>query len=188
MVTDVFSKFTQAYPTKDQRASTVARILTERLFYVYGVPTRIHSDQGRNFEGELFKHLCHLYGMQKSRSTTYHPEGNGQCERFNHTLHDLLHTLPKDKNKKWPQFLPQLLFAYNTTAHRSTGYSPYELMFGQKPNLPVDDLLGIEGEEEVADTAQEWVKSHQDYLTSVYVMARDQLQIAAARRASHYPE
>lgn len=61
-------------------------------------------------------------------------------------------------------------------------------MFGQKPNLPVDDLLGIEGEEEVADTAQEWVKSHQDYLTSVYVMARDQLQIAAARRASHYPE
>lgn len=83
MVTDVFSKFTQAYPTKDQRASTVARILMERWFDVYDVPTLIHSDQGRNFEGELLKHLCHLYGVQKSRSTPYHPEGNGQCERFN---------------------------------------------------------------------------------------------------------
>lgn len=61
-------------------------------------------------------------------------------------------------------------------------------MFGQKPKLPVDALLGIEGEKEVADTAHEWVRNHQEYLTSVYVTARDQLQIAAARRASRYPE
>ena len=79
VVTDVFSKFTQAYPTSDQRASTVAQVLTEKWFYIYGVPKRI---QGKSFEGDLLKRLCHLYGIEKSSTTPYHPEGNGQCERF----------------------------------------------------------------------------------------------------------
>lgn len=73
VVTDVFSKFTQAYPTRDQKASTVARVLTERWFYIYGVPQRIHSDQGRNFEGELLKRLCQLYGVTKSRNYSLSP-------------------------------------------------------------------------------------------------------------------
>lgn len=64
VVTDMFSKFAQAYPTPDQRASTVVCILTERWFYTYGVPKRIHSDQGRNFESELLKRICQLYGVE----------------------------------------------------------------------------------------------------------------------------
>lgn len=60
VVTDVFSKFAQAYPTADQKSSTVARVLTEQWFYTYGVPLRIHTDQGRNFEGELFQQLCRV--------------------------------------------------------------------------------------------------------------------------------
>lgn len=90
VVTDEFSKFAQEYPIPDQRASTVARVLTEKWFYVYGVPKCIHSDQGKSFEGDLLKRLCHLYGIEKSRTTPYHSEGNGQCEQCNRTLHDLL--------------------------------------------------------------------------------------------------
>ena len=186
VVTDVFSKFAQAYPTPDQRASTVARVLTEKWFYTYGVPKRIHSDQGKSFEGDLLKRLCHLYGIEKSRTTPYHPEGNGQCERFNRTLHDLLRTLPQEKKRKWPQHLPQVLYAYNTTEHQSTGYSPYELMFGQKAQLPVDFLLGGAPEEPMSRSAEDWVDEHQKHLSSVYLQVKDQLQQAAERRNRHH--
>lgn len=182
IVTDVFSKFTQAYPARDQKASTVARLLTEGWFYRYGVPKRLHSDQGRNFEGDLLKQLCQLYHIEKSRTTPYHPEGNGQCERFNRTLHDLLGSLPPHQKCKWPQALPQILFAYNTTQHASTGYSPFELMFGQKVRLPVDFLLGHAEEEMQPVHTHEWVEQHQDNLRVIYAHARDQVTFAVARR------
>lgn len=184
VVTDVFSKFSQAYPTVDQKASTVAKVLTEQWFYIYGVPQRIHTDQGRNFEGELFHRLCQLYGIQKSRTSPYHPQGNGQCERFNRTLHDLLRTLPPEKKRRWPIHLPQVLFAYNTTVHQSTGLSPYELMFGRKPTLPVDLLLGnIDPSHEL--TTEQWVAQHREHLSEVYRQARTRLEASAAARARH---
>ena len=182
VITDIFSKFTQAYPTLDQKAGTVARVLTEKWFYMYGIPKRIHSDQGRNFEGELLKQLCKIYGIEKSRTTPYHPEGNGQCERFNRTLHDLLRSLPPEKKRKWPQYLPQILFAYNTTEHASTSYSPYELMFGQKAKLPVDFLLATTDNNLVPGSTHDWVVEHQKRLTTAYHHTTDQLRLAAERR------
>ena len=182
VVTDVFSKFTQAYPARDQKASTVAKLLTEGWFYHYGVPKRLHSDQGRNFEGDLMKQLCQLYHIEKSRTTPYHPEGNGQCERFNRTLHDLLRSLPPEQKRRWPHALPQILFAYNTTPHASTGHSPFELMFGQKVRLPVDFLLGLAEEELDPVCTHDWLKQHQENLKEIYAHARDQLTVAAERR------
>lgn len=73
----------------------------------------------------------------------YHPQGNGQCERFNRTLHDLLRVFPQNR---MPSHLSQVIYAYNTTTHPSTGMTPYFLMFGREPRLPVDFMLGEEGE------------------------------------------
>ena len=187
IVTDIFSKFTQAYPTKDQRAQTVARILTEKWFYVYGVPSQLHSDQGRNFESDLVKQLCKLYGVTKSRTTPYHPQGNGQCERFNRTLFDLLRTLPAEKKRRWPLMLPQLLFAYNTTVNSATGFTPYELMFGRRPRLPIDALLCSPSEPQPVEDLDDWFREHQSRMEGVYCEARRRLEAAAAAREKRAP-
>ena len=87
-------------PTRDQKASTVAQVLFQEWFLRYGVPVRIHSDQGRNFESQVIQNLCKLYGIKKSRTTPYHPEGNAQCERFNRTLHELAQNITTREKEK----------------------------------------------------------------------------------------
>lgn len=181
VLTDVFSKYTMAVPTRDQRAATVARVLVSEWFYKFGVPARLHSDQGRNFESSLIQQLCNLYGIVKSRTTPYHPEGNGQCERFNRTLHNLLRTLPVSRKRDWHVCLPHVLYCYNTTPHQSTGESPFFLMFGQEPRLPLDFLLG-RVENPVGGSIHEWVQEHQARLQVAFEGAQGRLKHAADRR------
>lgn len=138
VVTDVFSKFALAFPTKNQKASTVAKILVEEIFHRFGCPERLHSDQGRNFEGKLVQELCKYYHIAKSRTTPYHPQGNGICERFNRTLHGMLVTLGREQREHWPRHLSSLTAIYNTTPHAVTGFSPHYLVFGVEPHLPLD--------------------------------------------------
>ena len=185
VMTDVFTKFTVAVPTRDQKATTVARVLVREWFQKFGIPWRLHSDQGRNFESEVIKELCTLYGIRKSRTTAYHPQGNAQCERFNRTMHDLLRTLPPEKKRRWPEWLPELVYTYNVTPHSSTGFSPYYLMFGRSPRLPVDFLLGVEAGRET-ELATEWVCEHQHRLSEAFGQAQKNLKQAAAERKARY--
>lgn len=186
VMTDVFSKYTLAFPTCDQRASTVAQALVVEWFSKFGVPARIHSDQGRNFESSLIQQLCRLYGIEKSRTTPYHPAGNGQCERFNRTLHNLLRALPVSRKRDWSSCLPQVLFSYNTTPHQATGESPFFLMFGQEPRLPVDFLLG-RVHEPVGGNIHEWIQEHQTRLQLAFEGATERLRVAAERRKHNQP-
>uniref|UniRef100_A0A3P9HPV2 Gypsy retrotransposon integrase-like protein 1 n=1 Tax=Oryzias latipes TaxID=8090 RepID=A0A3P9HPV2_ORYLA len=181
VLTDVFSEYTLAFATRDQRASTVAEVLVTEWFSKFGVPARIHSDQGRSFEGTLIQQLYFLYKIEKSRTTPYHPTGNGQCERFNRTLHDLLRTLPNSRKRDWNACLPQLLYAYNTTPHQATRESPFFLMFGQEPRLPVDFLLG-RVQEPTGGAVHDWIQEHQARLQGAFDGAQRRLQVGAARR------
>ncbi|XP_063731577.1 retrovirus-related Pol polyprotein from transposon 412 [Eleginops maclovinus] len=185
VMTDVFSKYTQAVPTYDQRASTVAKVLINEWFCKFGVPSRIHSDQGRNFESNLIQQLCSMCGIQKSHTAPYHPAGNGQCERFNRTLHNLLRSLPVTKKRDWACYLPQVIFSYNTTSHQSTGESPFFLMFGQDPQLPVDFLLG-RIQEPVSGSTNDWIVEHQTRLRHAFEGATRHLEASAAQRKKHY--
>ncbi|KAK3109186.1 hypothetical protein FSP39_024820 [Pinctada imbricata] len=172
VITDVFTKWTIAVPTRDQTAQTVAKVLVKELFYKFGICKRLHSDQGKCFEAEIIQQLCKIYNIKKSRTTAYHPQGNGQCERFNRTLHDLLRSLSPARKRKWPEYIKELVFSYNVTPHASTGYSPYFLMYGRQPNLPVDFLLGRNSDENDVDIdIDRWVELHSEKLSFAYKCA-----------------
>ena len=73
----------------------------------------------------------------------YNPHGNAQCEWFNRLLFGLMHTLTEEQKPNWPIYLPSLVYTYNSTPHASTGFQPYELMFGHKAPMPCDNWLGL---------------------------------------------
>ena len=120
-----------------------------------------------------------MYGNKKSRTTSYRPQANGQCERFNCTMHDLLRTLPNDSTKQWPVHLPEVIYAYNTTPHKSTGFTPYYLLFGRDPRLPIDSMLGTA---EPSSDTPECISVHQQRIQEAYEVARKHLNQAAEKR------
>lgn len=87
--------------------------------------------------------LCLLLDIRKSRTTPYHPMGNGMCERFNRTLLDMLGTLRNDQKHDWKRSVAPLVHAYNSTRHETTCQAPFFLMFGRCPRLPVDLAFGL---------------------------------------------
>uniref|UniRef100_A0A3B3HW18 Gypsy retrotransposon integrase-like protein 1 n=1 Tax=Oryzias latipes TaxID=8090 RepID=A0A3B3HW18_ORYLA len=141
VITDHFTKLAHAFPCQNQTAKCVAKKLWHCFFCIYGFPERIHSDQGANFESELMTELLQLSGVSKSRTSPYHPMGNGTTERFNRTLGSMLRSLPPRSKQKWPQMIQTLTFVYNCTSHETTGFAPFYLMFGRVPRLPVDHMF-----------------------------------------------
>ena len=109
----------------------------------YGWPEKILTDQEKSFENNLIQELSDLAQVKKICTSPYHPETNGQCEHFNATLISLLGTLPTHAKKNWQEWVATLTHAYNCTVSPVTGFSPYFLMFGKTPKLPLDTELGV---------------------------------------------
>ena len=105
---------------------------------------KIITDQGRNFESELIDNLCQVAGVKKLCTSPYHPQTNGQCEHFNITLLNMLGTLTPEQKKDWKNHVSAMVHAYNCTKNTTTGFSPYYLLFGRKPRLPVDVEFGLQ--------------------------------------------
>ena len=78
VLTDAFSKYSQAFVTPNQKSLTMAKILVEKWFSMFGIPARIHSDQGRSFDNEIISNLCKMYGIRQSTTMPYNPRGNSQ--------------------------------------------------------------------------------------------------------------
>ena len=147
VVCDHFTRFVQIYATKKKNAVSAADHLFNEFILKFGFPKKIHHDQGGEFNNRLFQRLHDLSGIAGSRTTPYHPMGDGQVERMNRTIINMLKTLEEKEKNNWKAHLPQLAFAYNATINKSTGYSPYFLMFGRSARLPIDLIFGLDPNE-----------------------------------------
>ncbi len=147
MITDHFSRYAQAIPTRNQTAQTTARVLYDTFFVHYGFPARLHSDKGANFESHVIRKLCGITGMKKTRTTPYHPNGERPWLSASiRTLLNMMGTLPERHKADWKSHVSTLTHAYNAAVHDSTNFSPFFLMFGRHPRLAIDAFLGITSE------------------------------------------
>ena len=162
-------------------------MLWEIFIRHYDFSEEFLSDQGRNFESELISELCKLAQVEKVHTTPYHPMTNGQCERFNSTLCNMLGTLPEKEKADWKAHLSSMTHAYNCTQHPSTTYSPYFLMFGRQPRLPIDFELGL-SIDVLGDSCSKtrYVHKLKQRLNFVYKRAREMSQKQAQKYKLSY--
>lgn len=134
---DYFSKWPECWAIPDQEAKTIAHCL-EELIGRHGVPQALLADQGKKFECKVISEICKLLKIEKLITTAYHPQCDGQVERFNRTLGDMLATIAGNNKKEWDLCLHQVLLAYRTSINESTGATPFSLLYGREARLPVD--------------------------------------------------
>lgn len=183
VVVDHFTKWCEAFATPDQKASTVAPILISRIFSRFGPPAVLHSDQGRNFESVLMHEICNAMGITKTRTTAYHPQCDGQTERQNRTLQGMLSSFVSKRGDDWDLWLDSLTFAYNTSRHESLGISPYEVVFGRAPRIPLELELGMPLSN--PSTRSDYLHSVRSVFRDVRQIAKEHLSKASEKRARH---
>lgn len=136
MMVDSFTKWVECVPLPSQTAEVTARAAIMEFFVRFGYPFEIFTEQGRNFESELFRKICSLLQIHKSRTTPYRPSGNGQVERYNRTLMDAVRCYVDNQVKSWDKHLGILAGALRSAVNRHTGYTPNRLMLGREVNSP----------------------------------------------------
>lgn len=180
VIVDHFTRFAQAYPTTSKSGKTVADKIFNDYALKFGFPSRIHHDQGGEFENQLFSQLSKYCSVTGSRTTPYHPQGNGQVERFNRTLLQMLKTLTDKDKMNWKDSLNKLIFAYNCTKTDVTGFSPFYLLYGRSPRLPIDMLFNLPTEAGGGNQC-EYVERWKNGMQEAYNIARENAHKSAQR-------
>lgn len=185
VLVDHFTRFAQAYPTTSKSGKAVADKIFNDYALKFGFPTRIHHDQGGEFGNQLFSQLSKYCSVAGSRTTPYHPQGNGQVERFNRTLIQMLKTLTDKDKMNWKDSLNKLIFAYNCTRTEVTGFSPFYLLYGRSPRLPIDMLFSLPTEDGSC-SQRDYVETWKQGMQEAYAIARENAHKSAQRNKRVY--
>lgn len=177
MVIDQFSKWLECFPLPDQTSESIARVFLEEFIARFGCPLQVHTDQGANFESDLFKSVCSLMETSKTRTTPYHPAGNGQVERMNRTVLQMIRCFLDGTQSTWDQYLAQIAGAVRATPNRTTGFTPNFLMFGREVTSPAACTFGCKPNGSPADPLS-YVSLLRDKLHKVHEAARKHIGMA----------
>ena len=181
MVICQFTKWLEAYP--DQRAEQVAKVVVDNFISRFGIPTMIHTDQGANTTSALFHGVCNLLEIVKTRTSPYHPCSNGQVERYNRTLLQLIRCHLKSSDK-WDEDLPLPTGAIRSLPNRQTGFLPNFLMLGREVTHPADLLVPESGS--VGDERLSYAENLGSRLRKAHALVRKHLQVSQKRQKDQY--
>jgi hypothetical protein len=184
---DYWTRWASVFALPNQTAQACADAIVNGFVTIFGVPRQIHSDQGRNFESELFAEMSKLLGITKTRTTPYRPQSDGMCERYNRSMLMMLRAVVNEDRTDWDDWLPHIALAYNSSAHETTGLSPFKMMFGREANLPLDVMFSPPPRHGARYAcAVEYVEWLRQTLQKAHEYARAHCKVAAARQKRNY--
>jgi hypothetical protein len=184
VIADYFTKWTEAFALRNHKANTIAKKLVEEFICRFGAPYAIHSDQGRDFESNLLKEVGALFDSKKQRTTAYHPQCDGEVERFNETFLNMLSKQVKEDQKNWDDELLFLMMAYRCSVNETTGFTPPLLMLGHELRLPIDIVFGECPQGENFQT--QYVSTLRQKLNSAFQRVRTNTDTAQNRQKDYY--
>jgi transposase InsO family protein len=147
-IIDQFTRWCWFVPVKDETAETAAKVVYENVLMDHGMPNRILSDRGSAFTSKIWERVCQRFGIKKALITTRHAQSNANVERLHRHYPKALAILSRLR-KDWPLYCKEVQFAYRTQSVSRVGYSPFEMLYGRSPVLPLDLFLSDGFEERV---------------------------------------
>ena len=154
LMVDEAAKFIVTAVMKDETAHSIKKAIWSKWIPYFGIPTDLHSDQGRNVDGETIRELCKWVGIDKSHSSPYHPEGNGSAERSIGSIKIMISSMCKSRKlsmHEWDTVIDECTLAYNNTVNQSSGFSPAKQLFGIATRLPIDNFMQLNTKLEPVD-------------------------------------
>ena len=182
-IVDCVTKMVDLIPCrKITTAGEVARLYLQHVVKLQRVPRAIHTDRGAQFVGRWWREIWSLLSTKLKYGTAYHPQSQGQVERMNAIISQMLHCLMSDVADlgRWKEYLPTMEMVVNSLPNRSTGYSPFYLMYGYHLVLPVELLKGDESMN--VETLSKFLERTQE----VWHRARVQMEKAVAMQKKYY--
>ncbi len=173
VVGEYFARWVEAFALPDHKVEAVVQKLVDDVFCRFGLPEQIHTDQGPEFESDLLKELCRVLNIDKTRTTAYHPQSDGLVERVNRTLIGMLRGVVSDHQRDWDEVLPKVLWAYRSSIHASTGFTPTRLMMGRESRLPLDLIYGTSPE--FSRNCAEYMRKMQEGLHEAFALAQEKM-------------
>jgi hypothetical protein len=181
VIVDRFTKLAKFIPCRSTltAAQCVHLVLDHWVFQGGGIPYSIVSDRDTRFTSKLWTEFMHVWGVEKRMSTAFHPQTDGQTERMNRTLEEMLRHVVNPIMDNWEQVLPQVQFAYNSAVQSSTGMTPFMAAYGSTPRTPLTPMVDIKTVKHPA------VSGLVSDLQSISERVRSALQLAQQRQTSY---
>ncbi len=186
VIIDHFSKMVELVPCVNETAACLARNLFRSWFCRFGLPMQITSDRHASFTSGILKELTKYLGVKHIRVSSNHPQANGQVERFNSTLLNSIRAVAQKYPLSWPQILPAVRWAYNSSIQDSTQYSAFELAYGVTPRQ-LDGYL-LTDPSQIHATVQQTVEHLLPELALYRQTAQRNMEAAAARQKKQYDQ
>jgi RNase H-like domain found in reverse transcriptase/Reverse transcriptase (RNA-dependent DNA polymerase)/Integrase zinc binding domain/Integrase core domain/Zinc knuckle len=181
-VVDHYTRWAAAYALSTATTKNIVRMLVREWMCTIGMPRVLMNDNGSVFTSHVMKKVCAMLSVKQRFVLPYSPGSNGINERFNGTLVNMIATNIKDDQRQWDEYLPHAVFAYNTSVHPATGFTPYKLMHGREAVIGSESVLVRKEQAETTHAYPLYVQAIQHNLAYAHAHVKDRVERQADER------